>query len=116
MSRLRIICSGGGSHGEIVATEIDVVDGAVTEVLVRRGRSPVSGKGSGVVDGVTVPVELGSRAVVSTQPVIGANGTLHWKCPKCRRDRPVAGDKLTAWAALAISRGRVALDLSALPR
>jgi hypothetical protein len=117
VSRLRVVCTGNGSHGAITATELDVAgDGTVTEVLVRRGRSSIRGQGSVTIDGRDLPVNMKPRMTVTSEPVIAPNGTLHWRCPKCGRDRPVNGEHLRRWVALEISLGRAALDVSTLPR
>jgi hypothetical protein len=115
--RLQVICTGKGEHGRIVAAELDVADdGTVSEVLVRRGRSPIRGKGTAAIGGRELPVNITARMTVTTESVIGANGTLRWRCPKCKLDRPLSGENLRRLSAHQIALASNCLDLSKLPR
>lgn len=127
---VRVVCTGAdrldgpAQHGRIDFTTLDfhLLDDGRWIVNERGTRlRPFPTDGPQVVtwvdeDGTeqTETATIGSKAVEPVAPTRKVSGGWRWKCPKCRRDRPMSEVTLLRWRDT-FPEKRV-LDISHLPR
>jgi hypothetical protein len=112
---MKVVCTDGSNHGEILFSLLDVDGDSIDEVLTRRGRSPVRGTGTANEAGIEVPIKVPARMTVTVPSAQAVNGTWRWKCPQCRCDRRVTNANMRKWIELVTTRGSTTLDISGLP-
>lgn len=98
--RIKVVCTGGGRHGQKDLYELDITAESITQVMARVGASPLTGEVSGFEDGEPVTGNLHHKALLPV-PSVKSEPTGPWRrrCPSCKQDWPLTDDTVRRWAA-----------------
>lgn len=108
-----VCCTARGAHGSVTLARLIREGDDVREQLTRQMPAPWKADADLTVDGEVMRGPSKMIGPVEPTRLDSPAEQWRWRCPKCRRDKPMNGVNLRRWMDAGLG---VSLDISLLPR